>query len=81
MNLFYSDINISITFEQIKIICSKTDVTPEKLKFLISRCSNISAYSKCSKIWIEKPNKDLIKGLIRDMELKFKCKIDIDLYN
>lgn len=81
MNLFYSDPNITITYEQIKIIYSKTEVTPNKLKFLITRCSNISAYSKCSKTYIEKPNRDLIKGLIRDVENKFKCKIDIDLYN
>lgn len=81
MDLFYSDPNITLTYEQIKMICTKTDITPDKLKFLISRCSNISAYSKCSKTWIEKPNRDLIKGLIRDMESKFKYKIDIDLYN
>jgi hypothetical protein len=81
MNLFYSDPNVSVTYEQIKLLCSKTNITPEKLKFLILRCSNISAYSKCSKTWIEKPNRDLIKGLIRDIEFKFKCKIDIDLYN
>ena len=81
MNLFYSDPNITVTFEQIKFICSKTNITPEKLKFLILRCSNISAYSKCSKTWVEKPNRDLIKQLIRDMEFKYKCKIDIDLYN
>ena len=81
MDLFYSDPNVSVTYEQIKLICSKTNITPEQLKFLISRCSNISAYSKCSKTWIEKPNRDLIKGLIRDMELRFKCKFDIDLYN
>lgn len=81
MNLFYSEPNIAVTYEQIKMICLKTDITSEKVKFLILRCSNISAYSKCSKTWIEKPNRDLIKGLIRDMEIKFKCKIDIDLYN
>lgn len=81
MELFYSDPNITLTYEQIKMICSKTIVTPDRLKFLITRCSNISAYSKCSKTWIEKPNRDLIKTLIRDTETKFKCKIDIDLYN
>lgn len=81
MDLFYSDPNITVTYEQIKMICSKTEITPDKVKFLVSRCSNISAYSKCSKTWIEKPNRDLIKGLIRDMESKFKCKIEIDLYN
>ena len=81
MNLFYSEPNVSVTFEQIKMICSKTIITQEQFTFLASRCSNISAYSKCSKTWIEKPNRDLMKGLIRDMELKFKCKIDIDLYN
>lgn len=81
MELFYSDPNITVTYEQIKILCAKTNVTPDKIKFLVSRCSNISAYSKCSKTWIEKPNRDLIKGLLRDMETKFKCKIEIDLYN
>lgn len=81
MELFYSDPNITVTYEQIKILCAKTNVTPDKVKFLVSRCSNISAYSKCSKTWIEKPNRDLIKGLLRDMETKFKCKIEIDLYN
>jgi hypothetical protein len=28
MNLFYSDPNISVTYEQIKLLCSKTNVTP-----------------------------------------------------
>jgi hypothetical protein len=81
MDKIYSDPNITMTYEQIKMICLKTNITPEKVKFLITRCSNISAYSKCSKTWIEKPNRDLIKVLIRDMEIKYKCKIDIDLYN
>jgi hypothetical protein len=81
MNLFYSDPKITVSYEQIRLICSKTNITPEKLKFLILRCSNISAYSKCSKTCVEKPNKDLIKGLIRETESKFKCKIDIDLYS
>lgn len=81
MDLFYLDSSVTVTFEQIKLICSKTNITQDRFKFLISRCSNISAYSKCSKTWVEKPNRDLIKVLIRDMETKFKCKIDIDLYN
>ena len=51
MNLFYSDPNITVTYEQLKLIYSKTTITPEKLKFLITRCSNISGYSKCSKKW------------------------------
>jgi hypothetical protein len=81
MDLFYTEPTVSVTFEQIKLICSKTDITPDKFKFIISRCSNISAYSKCSKTYVEKSNIHLIKELIRDMEIKLKCKIDIDLYN
>ena len=80
LNLFYSDSNTSITFEQIKMIYSKTNVTPDKLKFMIIKCSNITGYSKCSKTFAEKPVIDLIKILVRDTEKKYKCKIDIDLY-
>lgn len=81
MDLFYSDLSVTVTYEQLKLIYSKTNITPDKLKFLIKRCSNISGYSKCSKTWVEKPNRDLIKILIHEIELKYKCKIDIDLYN
>lgn len=81
LNLFYSDSNVTVTFEQIGLICSNTNVTPDKLKFMIVRCSNITGYSKCSKTFIEKPIIDLLKILIRNTERKYKCKIDIDLYS
>lgn len=82
MELFYNPINTpSISYDQLKFIYSKTNITPEKLKFLITICSNKSSYSKCEKTGIERSNIVLLKNLIRDIELKFKCKIDIDLYN
>jgi hypothetical protein len=78
MKLFYNPINTSsISYDQLKFICSKTDITPDKLKFLISICSNKSGYSKCEKTGIERTNVVLLKNLIRDIELKFKCKIDV----
>lgn len=82
MELFYNPINTpSISFDQLKFICSKTQVTPDKLKFLITICSNKSGYSKCEKTGMERSNVVLLKNLIRDIESKFKCKIDVDLYN
>jgi hypothetical protein len=81
MNLFYSDPNITVTYEQLKLIYSKTAISPEKLKFLITICSNISGYSKCSKTYVEKTNRDLIKVIIHEIEFKYKCKLNIDLYN
>lgn len=81
MELLYLDQTITVTYEQLKLIYSKTTMTPDKLKFLILRCSNISGFSKCSKTYVDKPNIDLIKILIHEIELKHKCKIDIDLYN
>jgi len=81
MELFYNPINTpSISFDQLKYICSKTEITPDKLKFLISICSNKSGYSKCEKTGIDRSNVVLLKNLIRDYEAKFKCKIDVDLY-
>jgi hypothetical protein len=82
MELFYNQANTpSISYEQLKFICSKTQITPDKLKFLITICSNKSGYSKCEKTGIERTNIVLLKNLIRDTETKFKCKIDVDLYN
>lgn len=81
MDLFYSDSTITVTYEQLKLIYTKTTITPDKLIFLITRCSNISGYSKCSKTYVEKPNRDLIKIMIHEIESKNKCKLDIDLYN
>lgn len=81
MEMFYSNPNITISFEQLKMIYSNTLVNPTQLKILIQKCTNITGYSKCSKSHIERPNKDLIKNIIRETEQQFKCKIDIDLYN
>ena len=82
MKLFYDPKNTSsISYEQLKFICSKTQVTPDKMKFLVIICSNKSGYSKCEKTGIERANIVLLKNLIRDIETKFKCKLDIDLYN
>lgn len=84
MELFYNpshNYTQTISFEQLRFICSKTQITPEKLKFLITICSNKSGYSKCEKTHIERTNVVLLKNLIRDVEAKFKCKIDVDLYN
>lgn len=82
MEIFYNPYNtLSISFEQLKLICSKTEMTPEKLKFLVSICSNKSGYSKCEKSGMERSNVVLLKNLIRDFEAKFKCKLNIDLYS
>jgi hypothetical protein len=82
MNLFYNDSNTpSISYEQLKLIYTKTNIDPEKFKFLVAKCSNKSAYSKCEKTFVERSNRDLIKILIHDVEKKFKCKLGIDLYN
>lgn len=82
MEIFFNPINTpSISFEQLKLIYSKTEITPEKFKFLVSICSNKSGYSKCDKTGIERSNIVLLKNLIRDVESKFKCKFDINLYN
>ena len=81
MNLFYNDSNTqSISFEQLKLIYTKTQIDPEKFKFLVAKCSNKNAYSKCSKTFVERSNRDLIKNLIHEVETKFKCKLSIDLY-
>jgi hypothetical protein len=81
LNIFYNHSNTqSISFEQIKLLYSKTEMDVEKFIFLISRCSNKSGYSKCDKTYVERTNINLIKNMIYDMENKFKCKIDIDLY-
>lgn len=82
MDIFYnSQYMPSISFEQLKLIYSKTEITPEKVKFLISSCSNKAGYSKCEKSGLERSNIVLLKNLIRDVEAKFKCKLNIDLYN
>lgn len=82
MEIFYNPTNTSsISFEQLKLIYSKTLITPQKFKFLVSICSNKTAYSKCEKTGIERSNVVLLKNLIRDVEAKFKCKLNIDLYN
>jgi hypothetical protein len=82
MELFYSDSNTpSISYSQLKFIYDKTNVNPEQFRFLVAKCSNKSAYSKCSKTYVERSNKDLIKNLIHEMESKYKCKLKIDLYD
>ena len=81
MNIFFNPDNTqSISFEQIKYINSRMELNLDKFIFLISRCSNKSGYSKCEKTHIERSNINLIKNMIHDMETKFKCKIDIDLF-
>lgn len=81
LEIFFNPTNTqSISFEQIKYISSKIELDVNKFIFLISRCSNKSGYSKCDKTCMERPNINLIKNMIHDMETKYKCKIDIDLY-
>lgn len=81
LNEFYNSNNlISISFDQLKLIYSKTTITPDKLKFLIAICSNKSGYTKCEKTGIERSNIVLLKNMVRDVEQKFKCKINIDLH-
>lgn len=81
LEIFFNPANTqSISFEQIKYISSKIELDVNKFIFLISRCSNKSGYSKCDKTCVERPNINLIKNMIHDMETKYKCKIDIDLY-
>ncbi len=82
MDLFYSDLNtLSISYLQLKLIYDKTKVNPEQFKFLVYKCSNKSAYSKCSKTFVERKNTDLIKIMIHEIETKYKTKLKIDLYN
>jgi hypothetical protein len=82
MEIFYNPTNTpSISFDQLKLIYSKTEITHEKFKFLVSICSNKSGYSRCDKSGMERSNVVLLKNLIRDVEAKFKCKLNIDLYN
>ena len=82
MEIFFDPMNTSsISFEQLKLIYSKTEMTPDRFRFLVSICSNKSGYSRCDKTGIERSNVILLKNLIRDVETKFKCKLDIDLYN
>jgi hypothetical protein len=82
MEIFYNPTNTpSISFEQLKLIYSKTEMTPDRFKFLVSICSNKSGYSRCEKSGMERSNIVLLKNLIRDVETKFKCKLDINLYN
>lgn len=82
MEIFYNPTNTpSISFEQLKLIYSKTVMTPDRFKFLVSICSNKSGYSRCEKTGMERSNVVLLKNIIRDVEAKFKCKLDIDLYN
>jgi len=81
LEIFFNPTNTqSISFEQIKYINSKIELDINKFIFLISRCSNKSGYSKCDKTYVSRSNINLIKNMIHDMETKFKCKIDIDLY-
>lgn len=81
MGIFYSNSNTSmISYEQLKLIYTNTEINPEQFKFLVAKCSNINGYSKCTKTWIERSNRDLIKNLIHEMETKHKCKLNIDLY-
>lgn len=81
LEIFFNPANTqSISFEQIRYINSKIELDINKFIFLISRCSNKSGYSKCDKTYMERPNINLIKNMIHDMETKYKCKIDIDLY-
>ena len=82
MDIFYSDSNTySISYEQLLMIYSNTQINPDKFKFLVTKCSNQSAYSKCSKTFIERSNRDLLKNLIHEVESKYKSKLNIDLYN
>jgi hypothetical protein len=81
LEIFFNPTNTqSISFEQTRYINSKIELDINKFIFLISRCSNKSGYSKCDKTCVERPNINLIKNMIHDMETKYKCKIDIDLY-
>lgn len=81
LDIFFNPANTqSISLEQIKYIYSKMNLDLNKFIFLISRCSNKSGYSKCDKTHMERPNINLIKNMIHDAEIKFGCKIDIDLY-
>lgn len=79
MEIFYNPTNTpSISFEQLKLIYSKTELTPDRFKFLVSICSNKSGYSRCDKSGMERSNIVLLKYLIREVETKFKCKLNID---
>ena len=79
---FYNSQNTpSISFEQLKLMYTKTEMTPEKFQFLVAICSNKSSYSKCEKTGIDRSNIVLLKNMIRDIEIKFKCKLNVDLYN
>lgn len=81
LEIFFNSANTqSISFEQIRHIYLKIELDINKFIFLISRCSNKSGYSKCDKTFVERPNINLIKNMIHDMETKYKCKIDVDLY-
>lgn len=81
LNVFFNSSNSHLlTFEQIKKIYSKIEINPEKLIFLISRCTNKLGYSKCDKTFVERSNIILIKNIIRETENKYKCKLNIDLY-
>lgn len=82
MEIFYNPTNTpSISFEQLNLIYSKTEMTPDRFRFLVSICSNKSGYSRCDKTGMERSNVVILKNLIRYVESKFKCKLDIDLYN
>ena len=82
LELFYSNSNTpAISYEQLKKIYMLTNPDPLQFKFMVSKCSNKSGYSKCSKTFIERSNRDLIKNLIHEMETKYKCKLDLDLYD
>ena len=77
MDLFYISENTpSISFEQLKLIYNKTQIDPDKFRYLFFKCSNISGYSKCPKTCVERPNKFLIKNIIHEIEIKFKCKLN-----
>lgn len=80
MELFYSNPNIMISFEQLKMIYSQTNVNPVQFKILVEKCTNITSYSKCQKSGTERLNRDLIKNLIHEMESKYKVKLAINLY-
>lgn len=82
MTKFYDEKNMYyISFKQLDYIYNNSEITPDKFCFLVKRCSDKECYTKCTKTYGERMNRNIIKDYKNDLEKKYKCLINIDLFN
>lgn len=82
LDIFYSEENsYYISFDELLYMFNNSEVTPDKFIFLLKRCSNKLATTKCTKTFTERSNTKILITLKQKLENKFKCRFDVDFYN